>query len=366
MLSSRTAPILLALFLAGKSVLAADEPWAEGFEPPPGEYSWVQLDTGEWLKGEITSLYDDVLVFDSDHFDDLQIDLEDIEQILAVGEFHVTIGDAIRGDRQIVSGQLAMSGETVVVTREGGPREFRREDLVAITQMAEREIDRWNGDLTLGWNVRQGNSEITDFSLSAGFRRRTPISRLSLDYLGNQNTTDGVRITDSHRANLAVDRFTSTRFYWRPISAQYYKDELQNIKHQATVDSGIGYHVIDTPRTSWELQAGVGGNYLENVSVAPGEPNGEWSPVATFGSDFEYELTSWMDYELYIDLVFLEDEAGKYQHHIVSNLSTDLVGNLDLDFSVVWDRTARPQTAEDGTVPEKDDYRFVVSLAYDF
>lgn len=361
--------VLATSLLTGVVSKAAEEPaepWSGEFVPPDGQYSWVELDTGEWIKGDITALYDDVLVFDSDHFDDLNIDLEDIEQILAVGEFNITVGDQRAGTRQIVRGKVAMRGDEILVAAADGVRTFHRNELVSITQTAERELDRWSGDISLGWDIRQGNTDIADFSMTAGLRRRTPVSRLSFDYIGNQNTTDGERITDSHRVTFAVDRFTSTRFFWRPLSVQYYKDELQNINHQLTADIGAGYHIIDTARTLWEVQAGVGTNYLENVSVEPGEKTGNWSPVLTVGSDYEIELTSSVDFELYIDLVFLEEDAGKYQHHIVSNLSTDLTGNLDLDFSFIWDRTENPQAAEDGTVPEQDDYRFVVSLAYDF
>ena len=357
---------LLFLFVPMLVAGAEDQPWNEAFTPPPGKYSWVQLDTGEWLKGDITALYDDVLVFDSDHFDDLSIDIDDIQQIRAVGRLEVTVGDRTRGNRRTGTGEVLLEGDTIMVASSGRVREFHRDELVSITTTAENELDRWAGDVSLGWNARQGNSDIVDFSVSAGLTRRTPVSRIALDYIGNQNTTDGRRITDSQRVTGAVDRFTSTRFFWRPISVQYYKDELQNIKHQATVDSGFGYQVIDTRRTTWEVSAGIGGNYLENVSVAAGEPNGEWSPIATIGSDFEIELTSSIDYELNIDLTFLEEAAGKYQHHIVSNLSTDLIGNLDLDLAFIWDRTEKPQADQDGNIPEQDDYRFEVRLAYDF
>ena len=362
----RAINLLLLLILFSVSSRAADEPWSEGFEPPPGKYSWVQLDTGEWLKGDITALYDDVLIFDSDHFDDLEIDLEDIEQIRAVGRFHVSTGGRLRGDRRTVMGEVVLDGGTIFVAGAAGVEEFDRASLISITRTADRERDRWNGDVSLGWNIRQGNSDVIDYSLNAGFTRRTPISRVSLDYIGNQNTTNGERITDSHRVTFGVDRFTSTRFFWRPVSGQYYKDELQNIRHQGTINTGAGYHIIDTRRTLWEVQAGVGANYLENVSVEEGEKNGEWSPVFTLGTDFEIELTSWMDYELYIDVSFLDESAGSYQHHIVSNLSTDITGNLDLDLAFIWDRTEDPQADENGETPEQDDYRFEVRLAYDF
>jgi hypothetical protein len=65
-------------------------------------------------------------------------------------------------------------------------------------------------------------------------------------------------------------------------------------------------------------------------------------------------------------MAFLEESAGKYQHHIVSTLSTDLINDLDLDIAFIWDRTEVPQIAEDGTTPKQDDYRTVVSLTYEF
>jgi len=47
-------------------------------------------------------------------------------------------------------------------------------------------------------------------------------------------------------------------------------------------------------------------------------------------------------------------------------LSVELRKYLDLDVSLTWDRVASPEPLEDGTVPEKDDYRLVVGLALDF
>ena len=110
----RTLVVPILLTVTGLSH-AASEPWDEEFAPPPGKYSWVQLDTGEWLKGDITALYDDVLIFDSDHFDDINIDLEDIEQIRAVGRFQVSVGDRSRGARRTITGEMVLKGDTIRV-----------------------------------------------------------------------------------------------------------------------------------------------------------------------------------------------------------------------------------------------------------
>jgi len=355
--------LLLPIVLAHLSTLAcaAGEPWSEDFVPPPGPYSWVQLDTGEWLKGDIIAMYDENLYFDSDHFDRLNLDLDDIQRIHGRGVFVITFQDG-----GAVNGQLQLHGQQLLVSHADGKLEFGRQQLVSITPAVERERDRWSGEVSAGLNARQGNTDISEFDVTGSIRRRTPATRMTLDYRGNSNVTDGERITDSHRITFAVDRFTGRRLYWRPISAQYYRDEVQNIAHQATVDSGLGFHLADSDRVTWELQAGIGGNYLSHVSVAPGDPDNDLTPVATFGSDLYVDLTSWMEWEFLVSMTFLEKDAGRYQHHIINTLSTDLIGGIDLDVSLIWDRTENPQADEDNTIPEQDDYRLVVSFAYEF
>ena len=353
-------PVCLAL--VGATAFADSEPWSDEFLPPPGKYSWVQLNTLEWIKGDIIALYDDTLVFDSDHFGDLEIDLEDIRNVHGRGSFAVTFA---RGTP--VRGQLQIREKQVVIVAAGQRHEGSRADLVSITPAAERERDRWAADIGVGFNVRQGNTDIAELGVDIGIRRRTPVSRFTLDYLANMNETDGERITDSHRINTGLDRFTGRRLYWRPFSIQYYKDEIVNIRHQATLDTGLGYHLVDSPRVDWELQAGVGYNYLQHKSVADGEKDNVTSPVGTFGSELDVKLTSSIDYELVANMTFLDEQSGRYQHHIVSALSIDLFGkHLDLDFSTIWDRTEKPQENVDGTTPAQDDFHFLISIVYDF
>ena len=361
MIFNRCACFVILVVGMNASAIGADVPWSDDFTPPPGKFSWVQLDTGEWLKGELIAIYDDRLAFDSDHFDTLTIDLEDIDAIYGKGIFVVSYGD-----ERPVSGFLQLRDQRVIVQSGEITQEFDREHLVSVTPLAEHERDRWRGDIKIGLNVREGNSDIWEYSVGTKLQRRTPVSRWNFDYLGYKNETDGTRVEDSHRLTLSADRFTGRSIYWRPFSAQYFRDKLQNIEHQATVDTGLGYHLIDTSRTTWDLQAGIGGNYLENVSVEAGQTTGEWSPVGTLGMDLEIEVTSWLDYELAIDMWFLEEDAGKYQHHILTVLSSDLFGDLDLDISLEWNHTENPQADEDGTKPAQDDYRFNVGLSYEF
>ena len=62
----------------------------------------------------------------------------------------------------------------------------------------------------------------------------------------------------------------------------------------------------------------------------------------------------------------LNEVSGTYTHRAVAKVSTEFIGDFDFDVSVIWDHIQTPQAKDDGTVPEKNDYQLVFSLAYDF
>ena len=80
----------------------------------------------------------------------------------------------------------------------------------------------------------------------------------------------------------------------------------------------------------------------------------------------ETELTTWIDYLFSFHATFLDEESGDYQHHLVSTLSTDLVGDIDFDISLIWDRTQNPPPQADGIPVEKDDFSLMTGIGFDF
>lgn len=331
------------------------------FVPPNDGYDWLRLVSGEWLRGELVGAFGDEVEFDSDILDELEIDAEDIDQFYSPRVF----GVSIRG-RDVIIGRVHVKAETVTVRVGKDALEFSRDELVAIAASAERERDRWSGDIGLGINVRQGNTEFIEYNMIAGVERRTAQSRIFVDYIGNFNETAGVEVTNNHRVNGVLDRFSGSRLFWRPVVFQYFRDPFQNIEHQGTMETGLGYEMTNTSRTEWDFFAAVGVNYVERASVESGQPTSSTSPALSIGTNFETELTSWMDYLFSFTATFVDEESGTYQHHMLTTLSSDLVGNIDVDISFVWDRTENPPPLADGTLPERDDYRLLVGLSYEF
>ena len=63
----------LGLASAAGAQDAAGEP-STTFEPPEDGFDWLQLTSGEWLKGELIVFTEDEVEFDSDILDELTID----------------------------------------------------------------------------------------------------------------------------------------------------------------------------------------------------------------------------------------------------------------------------------------------------
>jgi len=324
-------------------------------------FDWIELTSGEWLKGELKSMQDDKLEFDSDKLDLLTLDWEDVRQVVTKNPETVSTQD-----KDQYTGSLHIDESTVRVTAaDGVTTTFDRSELLGLVAGEGREIDYWSFKVGAGVTYQTGNTKQTDININARIQRRTPRTRLTLDYLGIATTTDEVETANNHRANGSFDVYLNRRLFIRPVFGEYYKDRFQNIDHQGTVGVGIGYTLIDNSRTEWDVSGGPGYRYTKFISVQPGERLEESTLAFLAGTTWETELTGWMDANASYRLGLMNERSGTYTHHATAGLSIELTSALDLDFSVVWDRIQTPQQAADGTTPEQDDFRILLGVSLD-
>ena len=327
----------------------------------PDAFDWVQLTSGEWLKGELIGLYDGSLEFDSDELDNLTLDWGDIRQVRTARVVQVRFRDP----EAAVTGKLLVDGDSVRVLGDTD-QSFTRGTLMSIAPGEPREANYWSGNATFGFNLRRGNSEQVEANTIATAKRRTVRTRVGLDYVANYNVTDDLTVTNNQRLNAGLDWFVTPRLFVRPVVVEYYRDPFQNFAHRLTIGAAVGYQLVDTPRVSWE--AYVGPSYQRTIfdSVVEGESDAESTPALSAGTTYTNELTSDIDYSLDYRFLVVKPEAGKYSHHFITGLSVDAVGPLDLDVSFVWDRVQEPRPESSGLVPKKDDYRLIFGVGFDF
>jgi len=212
--------------------------------PPADDFDWIQLKSGEWLRGRIKAMQERELEFDSEELNNLTFDWKDIRQLRSPRTL-----DALFIDGKKLSGPVTVTPTEISV---GGPtpQVQPREQLQSLTPGGKREWNYWSGKLSVGLTLRSGNTESVDFSAQAHLERRTPATRLSLDYIGNVSSVDGVKSTDNNRVNSEFDLWLSRRFYLVLPFAEYYKDPFQNLNHRITGGVGVGYDLIDRPNLS--------------------------------------------------------------------------------------------------------------------
>ena len=361
---------LLATSLAGPARAEAppeekpdETPARKLFRPPtpsPKEFDWIQLKSGEWLKGEITRMRDDELEFDSDELDDLTFDWKDIT------ELHSARSNIFRFEGNlVVSGPVVMRDGVIRISEQGTERDFKRELLVAIVPAAEKEWDRWSGKASLGVTIRSGNTDQLELSTTAWILRETARSRLKFDYNGGYGILEGDQNLNTHRFLSKLDLYWTRKLYFTPASLEVFRDPFTNIGLRLTPSGGVGYHLW-RGRLDWSLEAGLGYQWTEFESVGVDDPGTSSTGVVIFGSVFESEITKRIDFDLSYQIQVTIPDTDGTNHNMLGVLSVELRKYLDLDVSLTWDRVASPEPLEDGTVPEKDDYRLVVGLALDF
>lgn len=334
------------------------------FVPPRDEkFDWIQLKSGEWLKGELNVLYNFSLEFDSDKLDLLTLDWDDIKQVRGAGLQRIRI-EPSDGESEpfTVIGILNLVDDKATVRVGDKVQEFDRGQIISIAEGTKL----WKGKISLGANVRGGNTDLVDSTFLANVMRRTARSRIVADYIGNSSRVENVRTSNYHRLNSFYDIFTTSKFFWRVISGEYFRDPFKNINHQVSADTSFGYHLIRSAKTEWEVSGGIGALYKRFVSVEPGQDIENVSPALGLGTRYKAALRSWIDFLFDFSFQIVDPDSGTYIHHLITTLESDLVGDFDLDISFVWDRVRDPQPEADGTVPEKDDYQLIVGIGYEF
>jgi hypothetical protein len=262
---ARIVLIVMIVFWAATAMAQTTPQVFQPPTPPPDKFDWIQLKSGEWLKGEIIALYDDVLEFDSDELNKLTLDWEDIRQLRTGKAVQVRIGK-----QPPMNGRVVLDGNSVQVIADT-TQQFTRADLFSITPGERKELSFWSGNVTLGFNLREGNSTQIEANTLASIRRRTVTSRVILDYAGNYNITDAITVTNNQRANAGLDWFVTSQFFVRPLIVEYLHDPFQNFDNRWTFGAAVGYQLVDTSRISWEVNAGPAFQHTEFESVAAGE-----------------------------------------------------------------------------------------------
>jgi hypothetical protein len=326
----------------------------------PGTYDWVQVDTDEWLKGELIALYDNELVFDSVKIGPRTLDWKDVKQVRTARA--VTVG-LVGGE--VIVGKLVIAGDAGRIVGDE-PRQVERSQILSITPAGSKPFSGLGGKVSAGLTFRQGNVDQVDANVSAEIEHRRVRDRIELDYLANYYRSEGTETANDQRINGQWNHLITDRFFVKPAIVEWYRDPLQNLASRSTAGAGLGYWIFDTRRTEWQVSAGLSWQRTQWVGVEAGEEAEQTAGAFAGSTSFEQEWTKDVEFKLDYTFYLTQESAGSYIHHALVSIETEWTDTLDFDVSLYWDRTQVPQAERDGTVPDQDDFRLVVGLGIEF
>ena len=321
---------------------------------------WLQLKSGEWLRGRLYYIQQHKVQFDSDELEDLSLDLKDVRQVYPASPLFTKFDG-----RDQIYGTVVVSNNVVQVS---GPEQVTlpRDQLTGITPGGKREFDFWSGNLSVGLSLQSGNTRQTTLTTSAELARRTPATTIQLDYLANYSEAEGVQSANNQRLNGLYDIRLNRHWFLRPAYLEYYRDQLANIAHKGTFGIGLGYYIFDREGLEWLVAGGPGYQRTYFETVEPGQSDSTSTPAAVLQTSFKADITRRLKFIETINATLTSEEAGLYSHHAVTTLEFEIKRHLDLNVSFVWDYLQNPQTESSGGVPKRSDFRLNVGVGVKF
>jgi putative salt-induced outer membrane protein YdiY len=246
----------------------------------------VTLKNGDRLTGTIVKSDAKTMLIKTELAGDVNVQWDGVTSIVSSQPLHLALKDG----QTVVGTVTTADGKLDVATRTTGEVVAAKETVVTVRNDDEEkaydaEIDRlrnphltdfWSGMLDSGLSVTRGNSATLAFSLSAKAARvttRDKISVFSTAVYASDDATPPSRTTaHAIRGGIRGDFNVSDRVFVFGFTDFEY-DQFQDLDLRNVLGGGLGYHVIKTKNTTFDVFGG--GDYeQEYFSATPAFPSG--------------------------------------------------------------------------------------------
>ena len=322
-------------------------------------FDWVQMVSGEWIKGNVKRMREDKIEFDSDKLDMLYLDFADVSLVHSP-QTNTYVFD----DRISATGPAVITADQVIVQTDEGTKVFPRSELESIVE-GERERDWWSMKLRFGFTLNRGNTDQLTYDIKFNTRREDRLTLLDLNYNATFGRTDGVQNVNRHLGEFLFNVFLGSRWWVTPAFGQLFNDRFQNIQFRATPAAGAGVHIIDLSNVKWDFMTGVGYQYLEYKAAEPGQKNPQNDAFVPLYTYWDFDITGDIDLTLSWLTNLVVTTIGNTNHTGKADLAIELTSVLALDIAFLSLRTEEPGQPEDPTLPriEQNDYQLVIGIS---
>jgi hypothetical protein len=321
-------------------------------------HDWLRLTSGEWLKGKLKRMREKDLEFDSDKLDLLEFSWDKVDELHSP-----RVNTYVFDDKVDVVGRAVVTKDKVLVETADGVQSYPRDELLSIVGGSPRERNFWSTRLSAGFSGTAGNTNQGQFNGHWDLRRADQRTRTELRYDGSFGYANNAPTVNRHLGVAETKLFVSKRFFYVPVTSGFLNDQFANLKFRATPATGAGVHVFDTKKVEWDLGGALGYQYTRFLSAAASVENPQHDGFISFMTHADFDFTDDVELILRWTSNVVYTDIGLTNHLGSAKFSVDVTDILDLETTFKFYRTEQPPPRADGTVPKKNDYEVIVSLA---
>jgi putative salt-induced outer membrane protein YdiY len=242
----------------------------------------VTLKNGDRLTGTIVKSDAKIILIKTEFAGEVSVQWDAVTSITSTQPLHLGLKDG-----ETVVGTVATSdGKFEVATKTTGEVTAPKDTVVAVRNDEEQKAydaeiarlrnprltDFWSGILDTGLSVTRGNSATLTYNLSAKAARvttRDKISVYSTAVYATDATTPPSRTTaHAIRGGIRGDLNVDDRLFVFGFS-DFEFDQFQHLDLRNVLGGGLGYHVINTKNTVFDV---FGGGDFEQEYFSPNPP----------------------------------------------------------------------------------------------
>ena len=303
----------------------------------------VTLKNGDRLSGTIVKSDAKTLLIKTDLAGDVNIQWDAVTSIVSTQTLHLALKDG----QTIVGTVTTSDGKFEVATKDTGAITASKDTVIDVRNDAEQKAyddqierlrhphltDFWSGLLDTGLSLTRGNSDSLTYSLSGKAARTTEQDQISVytTAIYSDSTINGVSSTTAHaiRGGVRGDLNVSNKLFVFGFTDFEY-DQFQDLDLRNVVGGGLGYHVVKTKSTIFDVFAG--GDYDQDFfgaiaanATAPATPsvtrkNGEVDLGETFNAKLNSRTTITEQFSLYPNV----STTGSYRFQFDATAATKL------------------------------------------
>src|SRR5215510_1523615 len=195
---------------------------------------------------------------------DVTVQWDAVTGIVSSQPLHLTLSDG----RVVVGTVTTTDGKLAVATKDAGEVSTEHAAIKAIRNDQEqaefdrlehpRLLDYWSGLFDLGLSVTEGNSATTALSIAGKAARVVPKNKLSLYYTQvyskDSNRNPAVTTANAIHAGIRYEHNLNPKVYVFGFT-DFDSDQLQNLDLRNVIGGGLGYHLINTKKTQFDVFA---------------------------------------------------------------------------------------------------------------